>query len=157
MSKKSKIHREYELEYEKILKDFESILGNDTTYNTDLERIGYKELGSGFAGVFSSDRIPRLNEIKKYAILNLDHSKQPGSHWVAIAYDEKNDDIIFYDSFGRHSKRIIPSLHSLYEDKDILNTENDAEQHSKENNCGQRSLAFLLFFKKYGPEKSLLI
>lgn len=143
-------------EYNKILKDFENILGNDTTFNTDLQRIAIKKLGSKFSGVYPSDKIPRLNELKSYAIINLDNSSQPGSHWVAVAYDKNTDKLVFYDSFGRSSKKILPSLHAKFGGS-ILDTEDDAEQKMKEDNCGQRSLAFLSYFDKNGLEKSLKI
>lgn len=155
---KSQEEKEIEKEYNIILEDFKKVLGNDTTFSSDLEKIGYKKLGSRFAGVFPSDKIPRLNQLKKYAIVNLDNSNQPGSHWVAVAYDDKSNDLVVYDSFGRSSKKILPSIHEKYGGSyKILDTDYDAEQKTNEDNCGQRSLAFLSYFNKNGKDKSLKI
>lgn len=53
-----------------------------------------------FKGVFSADKLPRVNTLPKEfgLILNLDNSGEPGSHWVAIHKD--TDSIHYYDSFG---------------------------------------------------------
>jgi hypothetical protein len=60
--------------YLKILHDVvEPKTGSEETYGDDLNKIGKKLLGTKFRGVFPSDRIPILNDITPYAILNLDN------------------------------------------------------------------------------------
>ena len=75
------------------------------------------------------------------AIVNLDPRSSGGSHWIAMVATVK--DIIVYDSFGRDV--LADQLPS------VRYTEDDAEQNPfNENNCGQRSLAFLCVYYKHG-------
>ena len=49
-----------------------------------------------FNGVYSRNNLPN---IKKGAyIINLDHGKNTGTHWVAICV--KSNEVIYFDSFG---------------------------------------------------------
>ena len=148
--------KEIEKIYKQILKRVEKnvIKHNGTTFMSELNKIGKEVMGIRFKGVYPSDRIPKLTNLKPYCILNLDNSSQGGSHWIAVVKTKK--DIIVYDSFGRKAKSIIPSLFTSGNGK-IINTDLDKEQNIKETNCGQRSLSFLIFYEKYGREKSLLI
>ena len=131
------------------------IIGNKSTYQHELEKAGIKLLGSEFKGVFPSDKIPVLNDLKKYAIINLDASTEPGSHWVAIAFH--NNKIYVYDSFGRETVKILPSLFQSGNGSQIFDTDTDPEQSENETNCGARCLSFLLFFEHYGWRNALLI
>ena len=51
-------------------------------------------------GVFPSDKFPQMQNFPSCFIANLDNSKQPGSHWVAIFV---SDDGVgeYFDSYGR--------------------------------------------------------
>lgn len=139
--------------YNIILKDIvEPLIGDKTTYMNDLEKIGKKMLGQKFIGVYPSDKIPTLKN-NEYAILNLDKSNESGSHWTAIA--KKANKTHFYDSFGRKDN-IIKSLKKSGNGK-IINTDNDAEQKIEELNCGARSIAWILFFDKWGSKYADLI
>ena len=142
-------------EYNKILKTIVyPIAGNKSTYLQDLNGIGKKLLGVKFRGVYPSDKIPKLNDLSPYCILNLDTSKQSGSHWVALAKNGSSS--ILYDSFGRDNKQIIPALRYSGNGR-ILNDTKDREQKIEETDCGARCLAWLIFFDKYGAENALLI
>ena len=143
-------HKAYDQILNQLVKP--AILGNRSTYGSDLERVAIKMMGSQFKGVFPSDKIPRLNALKPYAILNLDRSDQPGSHWIAIAFS--NGKTYVYDSFGRKSSRIIPTL---THGRGIVDSDYDAEQDVLEENCGPRSLAWLLFFNAMGAKNAILI
>ena len=152
---KSKKEQYCNLIYNKILKHvIEPITGDQSTYLDELLRVGRKMLGIKFKGVYPSDKIPKLNDLSPYAILNLDTSKEPGSHWVAIA--KKGDHTYLYDSFGRSDTQIIPNLEYSGNGK-IINTDNDAEQKVTEMDCGARSIAFLVFFDKWGEDLAMLI
>lgn len=151
--KKSAEEKEIEDKYNSILQYMKEILGNESTFSNDLETVGYKLFGSKFKGVFPSDKIPQLDSLKRYAIINLDNSKQPGSHWIAIAYDDSDDSLLVYDSFGRKSTKIIPNLNQLYGGR-FDDTDYDAEQRIKEDNCGQRSLAWLMVYDKMGKQSA---
>jgi hypothetical protein len=136
-----------------ILRQMEGLLGNTTTYSNDLEKIGKQLFGNKFRGVFSSDTIPKMKD-GDMAIVNVDTSDMPGSHWTSIVV--QNGDTYFYDSFGRKAEKLIPSLLGLgkpiKEDK-----KGTAEQKVSQKDCGQRSLAWLLIYENYGPEKALQI
>ena len=49
-----------------------------------------------FQGVCSRDNLPKLK--KGAYVINLDHSKNTGTHWVVIFV--KKDEMIYFDSFG---------------------------------------------------------
>ena len=129
--------------------------GSGTTYASTLEKIAYSKLGIHFKGVFASDQIPLLNILQKYAIVNLDKSSQSGSHWIGVAFEDNK--IYVFDSFGRKSIKIIPSLYKSYSAKSIIDTDYDAEQTENQENCGALSLTWLLFFDKYKAKNAILI
>jgi hypothetical protein len=138
-------------QYDKILRIVTTLMGSGSTFSNDLEELGRKILGHSFAGVSPADRIPTLNNNKKYAIVNLDFSGEIGSHWVACAYN--NGSVMMYDSFGRKADRILPAL-TAYR---VIDTDDDKEQLQTEENCGQRSLAWLIFHAMNGAKNAKLI
>lgn len=154
----NKIKKQVENEYRLYLKKIQYMMASDdTTYLSQLEKVGKKLFSVQFKGVYPSDKIPKLNDLAPYCILNLDKSKEPGSHWVALCKvkDRKNE-CLFYDSFGRNYTEIIKNLKFSGNGR-IKNTENDAEQKILEQNCGQRCLAWLKMCHDYGPEVALMI
>ena len=141
--------------YKKLLKRVEEFIGNNkTTFSTDLYNAGKHIFGNKFRGVFTADQIPKLTSKQPYCIVNLDKSDEEGSHWISLA--KHNGKTYFYDSFGRPNKHILPLLSKSGNGK-ILDTDEDREQGFADENCGQRSTAFLLFFDIYGAEKALEI
>ena len=156
---KGSAERYAEYLYNYILKNIvEPILGNKSTYLSNLNKLGQKMLGSKFHGVYPSDKIPKLTQNTPYAILNLDKTGEPGSHWVAIAKSKNNTNTSYvYDSFARKSKTIIPSLFQSGNGK-IKNIDiSDIEQRITEENCGSRAISFLLLFDKWGEDVAKLI
>ena len=153
--------------YNAILKRVERLIGNKTTFLSQLGNTGKQLLGDKFKGVYPSDKIPKLTLKTPYCILNLDKSNESGSHWISVTLDTHGHTssvsgvkgarpLVVYDSFGRTNTHIIPSL-SKSGNGLLIDTDKDAEQDILELNCGQRSLAFLIFFDKYGCKPSLLI
>jgi hypothetical protein len=126
-----------DVEYNMFLKQIGQILGNRITFNIELDRLG-RYLFGPLLGVFPRDKQPAKHG-KNYYIVNLDNSNQPGSHWVAVAGN------LVYDSFGRDLGFR------------MQRTEDDAEQENWEVNCGQRCLAFLCVYHRYGAQKAKLI
>jgi hypothetical protein len=61
-----------------------------------------------------------------------------------------------FDSFGRRTTQIIPSLLKSGNGK-IKDTDYDANQKIKETNCGQKSIAWLSMFNDYGEDVAQLI
>lgn len=141
--------------YKKKLKEIEkNNTGNKTTYLSKLNIEGKKLLGKKFHGVYPSDKIPKLTDLKCYCILNVDKSDEAGSHWLSLVKTNKNYSIL-YDSFGRDDK-IIPNLKYSGNGK-IINTDDDAEQKILETNCGARCLAWLCLYDEYGEDTAILI
>ena len=140
-----------EQEYNRIVKIIEKQVGhNKSTYANKLNSLGKKLFGNNkFKGVYSYDNIPDKNNFKidESCIFNLDPKTLPGSHWCALYYS-KNKKFILYDSFGRNIQ--IPN-------KKVIRTEKDAEQNIKEDNCGQRCLAWLFILYKHGLKYALQI
>ena len=154
---KSKKELKAEQIYNSILKnEIIPLIGDKSTFQDELEGVSKKLLGVKFKGVYASDRIPKLNDLSPYAILNLDKSDEPGSHWVSLVNIPNSKDSILYDSFGRNHKQIIPDLQFSGNGR-ILNDTKDIEQKITQEDCGARSIAFLVFFDRYGAKKSLLI
>lgn len=122
----------------------EKMIGKTTTTEQVLTAAGKHMLDDAYEGTFAADEVPRTPFT--YAIVNIDTRKQGGSHWIALAHVDK-DLYMVYDSFGRHTGKIMPSL-KLH----TIDTDYDAEQTSKQKNCGARALAWLLVFDAFGPE-----
>jgi hypothetical protein len=141
--------------YKIILQDIvRPKLGFTTTFGRTLNNYMKKIVGSKFHGVYPSDKIPKLTNNKPYAIINLDTSTGPGSHWVAIAKSGAN--IIVYDSFGRKSRKILSSVFKSGNGL-VKDTDYDAEQSQSELSCGQRSCAWLVMVNSFGSKLALLI
>jgi hypothetical protein len=156
--KKTQKEKGVERAYDSILTQIiEPLTGRKTTYLTELNGIGRKLFGVKFKGVFPSDHIPRLNDLTPYAILNLDTSLQPGSHWVSIAKHPKKDQTLLYDSFARKGSHIIPALQFSGNGRLINADRKDREQALSEENCGARALAWLVIVEKYGWDAARLI
>jgi hypothetical protein len=154
MSKKQK-ERDAEDMFDFIMKKYVyPLTGEKETYLSDLSKVCRKFLGVKYKGTFPSDFIPRLNDLEKYCILNLDRSTEPGSHWVALAKDGPNT--IFFDSFGRKNTKIIPQLEFSGNGR-IVDTDSDANQHIDESNCGAKCVAWLIVAEKFGIETAKLI
>ena len=158
MKNKTKEETNIELAYNDILKKvIEPLSGDKSTYLSELNQIGRKIFGVKFKGVFPSDKIPKLNDLAPYAILNLDTSTEPGSHWVSIAKRPEKNETLLYDSFARKGSKIIPKL--LYSGNGRIydSDTKDAEQNIEEENCGARCLAYLVVVEKYGWDAARLI
>ena len=140
--------------YGKILKRVENRLGKSRTNTSQLAHFGRHTLGNEFTGVFPIDKIRpcMLNSYSPYAILNLDDSNSKGSHWIAVAR-RSDGKFVIYDSFGRQNERIVPSLMYF----DLVSTDDDSEQCFTEDNCGQRSLAWLIYAQIYGLDSAMKI
>jgi hypothetical protein len=92
--------------------------------------------------------------------MNLDSSGQPGSHWVGVVAEGRV--IYVYDTFGRKLENVVPSIYDFAEKHKMIvhnnpNATSCPEQRAVESNCGQRSLAWLVFFKYLGRNKALEI
>lgn len=149
--------KEIEGIYNDILKNhIHRLLGTKSTFSDVLDRQGRQLLGTKFKGVYASDRIPLLTDLHPYAILNLDRTGLPGSHWIAVAKKKDSKELLVYDSFGRSSRKIIPKIFSSGNGK-IIDTEYDPEQKVNEDDCGARSMTFLVVLNTFGYEKAKML
>ncbi len=144
------------------------LVGKRITFGRDLTRAGLKLFGKNYMGTFASDQIPdslgkdvNANNVSGnsplYLITNLDDSNEPGSHWVALAFDAGTKKIWVYDSFGRKTGDILPQLAKQFGKNNLRMAEDDSEQHLSEDDCGARSLAFLYVFDRYGSNVARFI
>ena len=136
--------------YNKVLKTIinKGLLRNDNAGDQELTIVGKQFFGDDYIGTFPSDKIPKKNG---YMIVNLDNSSQGGSHWIALY--QKNGKKYVYDSFGRKTKKILPSLKG----GSIFDAEYDPEQGIREGNCGARSMSFLYVLDKLGLDVAMTI
>jgi hypothetical protein len=96
-----------------------------------------------------------LNDLAPYCILNVDTSKEPGSHWISLA-KMKDGNTLFYDSIGRIGTKLIPNVRYSGNGR-IIDADCDPEQGIKQENCNGRCLSFLCIFDKWGEDVAKLI
>lgn len=121
------------------------LMGDQSTTNIQLEKLGYKLLGEKFIGVFMADNMPNLKD-GQCLIMNTDSHEKGGVHWCSLFKYKSNS--YFYDSFARDYKK----LSSHWKNKgwiNILKNEKQREQSFKQSACGALALAFLISFKQY--------
>ena len=148
MAKPAHNKKKFEHDYIRALNNIIGVMGNGETHGGDLQKMGKKLFGPKFKGVYASNTIPKI-KVGQYAIVNLDTTRGPGTHWMALAKSDKG--VCAYDSFGRSVYNVLPSLQQSGNGQ-IIEPEKDAEQDVDEENCGQRCLAFLVIFDLYGLE-----
>ena len=112
-----------------------------TTDANELFNAGKLLLGDSFIGVFPMDKIPPLRK-NTGVIVNLDTSKQKGSHWIAI-FKFLNGKTLVYDSFGRDLTKYIKVKGKAVDTSDREQRDPSIGDKNRETNCGQRSLSFL--------------
>ena len=125
---------------------------NTTTDNIELTKMARLLLGRKYHGTYSSDRPPALTVREPYAIINTKPSHTGGEHWVALARVPRTGKLMHYDSFGRSHAQLFPGIFP-----GAIDTELDAEQENEATDCGQRSLAFLVIFDRYGSKAAKLV
>lgn len=124
--------------YEKMRKKIATYIGHDgTTSREELDRAGRHFLKGKYKGAFAADEQPELSKQQPYALINTKPS--PGEHWMAEALVD--GETVRYDSFG----------------EEHTDTDPDAEQLASEDNCGQRSLAWLVVLNKLGLRDAMTI
>jgi hypothetical protein len=142
-------------EFHKTLKQVQAEMRDwDETDNTQLAQFGEKHFGKQFGGVFPEDYKVNFNSNKCYYIFNNDKAGEEGCHWLGVYVNHKDRTVYIFDTFNRQSSQMLPDV--LIEAKkkhfkckkgalDVLQT--DAQE-----DCGQRSLTYLLLVKKYGAD-----
>ena len=133
--------------YEQSLVMIEDILGSGVTNNLQLNKLGHELFGNDYIGTLCSDQMPKYIKEKQCFILNTDSSKSrnKNGHWVA--FFKLNGKLWYYDSYARPAYKLSKNWAS----KRMYNANTkDRDQSYEESDCGSRSLAFLVVFKKFG-------
>jgi len=123
--------------YRRFVQEIADYVGHDgITERAELNRAAKHYLGDLYQGAFSvtEAREITLTRDKPYMILNTGEVGR-GEHWQAAVYQPNGD--ILYDSLGGGD------------------TDPDAEQSVSEDNCGQRSLAFLRVVDALGLDAAM--
>lgn len=118
--------------YRQYVDEISQHMGTDgTTERRALVSASRHYLGRKFHGAYSNSEADsiRLSPSKPYMIKNTGEVGR-GEHWQAVVYAEDGD--ILYDSLGGGD------------------TDPDAEQAAYQDDCGQRSLAFLRVVSQLG-------
>lgn len=126
-------------------------LGRGTTTNLQLDKYGKLVFGNRYLGTFTADQIPDMAR-DTLAIVNLDESGGDGTHWVAVVRAKSGEHIV-YDSFGRDTKKILPSIYG--KGRRVVATDDDAEQKEAQSDCGARCIAALMMYDLYGKHTLL--
>lgn len=114
-------------------------LPNRPLYNDELEKYAKTLKIPHFKGVFMRDSMPKSVKIKESAIINLDNSKNSGTHWVA--YIKNGNTVQYFDSFGNLKP---PRELVKYFDQGVkIIYNNDSYQTFNQINCGHLCLQFL--------------
>lgn len=65
---------------------------------TNIDILNHSEIIPYFRGVYMKDKLPRKPKKIECGIINLDDSKNEGTHWVA--YAKQNNYCEYFDSYG---------------------------------------------------------
>ena len=143
--------------YKKLVEALVSHFDNETKTNTDLIQIGrviFKPLGNNVMrnADYSFDKMAG-----EYSIINTDNGQ--GVHWISV-YQERHS-VYVWDSFGRDIKKLMPEFakRAKVEGYNIItaNKRYDHEQEATQNDCGLRSLAWLILAKSKGIKTATLV
>ena len=131
--------------YQLALQRVERKMGKKGTGEVELDQMAgfFLKRPTIWKGVFALNEPWRT--VGGYRIVNLEPRANRGEHWVAVAHN------LIYDSFGRdHVVEVREHKAGLPAPRNFSYTDSDAEQRSSEDNCGQRCLAWLMTYDKYG-------
>lgn len=133
-------------------------VGAGVTTDSELSRAGKRLLGRSFTGVYASDTIPPFAKTgSSYCVVNIDNHTQEGSHWLGLA--RRGNRVYLYDSFGRSANEVLPNLAAscTQQGGTLVAKKSKPEQTKSQEDCGARSLAWLLLFKRYGAKIATLV
>jgi len=131
-----------------------------TSTTTDKELVRYaKELNiPNFRGVKMRDELPAKPRKTECGILNLETSRQTGSHWVAWHKDGK--ECYYFDSFAEppplEIMQYLKTHHELILDIPIIKRNAVTVQHDTSNECGSLCLFVLKHLSRGDSFSSIL-
>jgi hypothetical protein len=145
--------------YEEVLPRVETFMRDrGETDNFQLNRAGKALLGNKFAGVFAADDRLTVSRQRPYAIVNGSTRASGGTHWFGVCFYGSNN-LLCSDSFGRPIRNFSEDYNALTRNGRlrIRNSDRRPEQRVRENNCGQRSLTWLIVCDRLGPHAAAAI
>ena len=135
--------------YEQSLMKIEDLLGSGITDNLQLTNLGMMLFGDDYLGTFTADKMPKRIKENQCFILNTDSSRSSNKmgHWCG--FYKINGKLWFYDSYSRSKEK----LSKFWKNKRMYNANTtDRDQSYTSSDCGSRSMAFLVVFRKYGDK-----
>jgi hypothetical protein len=107
--------------------------------NEELERYGSCLKIPFFRGVFMRNGLPHKIRRNETAIVNLDDTNGPGTHWVC--YKKLNDTVFYFDSLGN----LPPPKELIQYFGNVTNIHYNFDKIQKESSsvCGHLCLEFL--------------
>ena len=113
--------------------------------NIEIEKYASELQIPHFRGVFMRDTLPKSKTLVECGVVNLNTSKQIGSHWVCYAKIGKTR--IYFDSFGQDiPNEIMKYLKSMKEFKNeipVISRNTDIVQRINTHVCGHLCLFVL--------------
>ena len=121
-------------------------MGKDTTTTTsELNDYGRRHFSAmQFLGVYPANETPARTEHRCFYVQNVDPSSKPGSHWLAVARQPGERDLLF-DTFAR-----APSANFIPHMRGMALTEPDVDQEAHTTRCGQLCMGFGHVFINHG-------
>ena len=113
--------------------------------NYELEEYANELKIPYFRGVFMRDTLPKRTHKRECGIVNLNTSKESGSHWVAFKKDGNKR--IYFDSFGQITpweiQKYLKTNEELERGKGVIQRNTDIVQAINTNVCGHLCLFVL--------------
>ena len=108
-----------------------------------LQDLMERELGPLFLGVYPRDHVPPTPPKPAAMIINLDPASEPGSHWVAIFFDDEGHGE-FFCSYGNPPELFPDLYHFLVTNSDIsISWSSLCLQGPQSASCGQYCCFYL--------------
>ena len=113
--------------------------------------VGKKTFGKEWGGVYAEDQQIPLKKYK-YFIVNTDKMNESGTHWVALYADHETETLFVFDTFDRQTSKLLHDvdLNARKQHLTVKKGSHELEQKDQQQDCGPRSLSFLILLKKYG-------
>ena len=123
------------------------ISDNKGLTNIDLYKYARELNINNFRGVFMRDTLPHIPYPKECGIVNLNTSREPGSHWVCYFKDDEKNTGIYFDSFGQITpieiQKYLKTKKEFDMEKAVIQRNTDIVQHVNTHVCGHLCLFVL--------------
>ena len=136
--------------YNKLVDALETHYDNETKTNIDLVNIGKEVFEPLGHNVMRNSDYAFEDMHGEYSIVNTDNGT--GIHWTSV-YQE-HDKVYVFDTFGRDIKKLMPEFAKRSRTNGYIivnaNSKYDHEQEDVQNDCGLRSMAWLILTHSKG-------